>query len=255
MRIDLNCDMGESFGVYRLGRDEEIMQYISSANIACGFHAGDPLVMAKTVELACDRGVAVGAHPGYPDLVGFGRRQLDCTPEEIENYLIYQIGALQAFTKASGTGLVHVKPHGSLYLAAQEDEAKAEAVCRAIARVDDRLIYVALAGPRGEAMTEIGRRFGLRVALEAFPDRAYLPGGGLTPRRLPKAVIRDPEEVAIRALMMAKEGWVAAVDGARIPLKADTLCIHGDGPGALEFARRIREVLAAEGVEVAPLDI
>ncbi len=253
MKIDLNCDMGESFGAYKLGLDEEVIKYITSANIACGWHAGDPLVMNKTVQMAVEHGVGIGAHPGYPDLLGFGRRNMDCTPEEIRNYVIYQIGALQAFCKVHGTKLSHVKPHGALYLTAVEREDVARAIAEAILSVDENLIYVALAGAKGERMRRIGEEVGLRVAYEAFPDRAYTPEGTLVSRRQPGAVIKDPEVVAERALKIAKEGKVIAVDGTEIPLVAQTLCVHGDTPGAVELVKRIRQRLEAEGIEVKPM--
>jgi len=254
MKIDINCDMGESYGAYRIGLDEEIIKYITSANVACGWHAGDPLVMERTVRLAREHGVRVGAHPGYPDRMGFGRRFMDCTPEEIRAYVIYQVGALQAFCKAQGIGLSHVKPHGALYNRAVEDEALARAIVEAVASVDRNLLYVALAGQRGEMMRRVGEEIGLRVVYEAFPDRAYTPEGRLLSRRLPGAVIKDPEEVAERALMIAKEGKIRAVDGSEIPLQAQTLCVHGDTPGAVDLARRIRERLEAEGIEVRPME-
>jgi len=254
MKIDLNCDMGESFGAYRLGLDEEIIKYITSANIACGWHAGDPLVMSRTVRMAVEHGVRIGAHPGYPDLLGFGRRGMECTPEEIRNYLIYQIGALQAFCKAHGTKLSHVKPHGALYLTAVEREDVARAIAEAILSVDENLIYVALAGAKGERMRRIGEEIGLRVAYEAFPDRAYTPEGTLVSRREPGAVIKDPEVVAERALKIAKEGKVIAVDGTEIPLRVQTLCVHGDTPGAVELAKGSRQRLDAEGIEVRPME-
>ncbi len=254
MKIDLNCDMGESFGAYRLGLDEEIIKYITSANIACGWHAGDPLVMSRTVRMAVEHGVRIGAHPGYPDLLGFGRRGMECTPEEIRNYLIYQIGALQAFCKAHGTKLSHVIPDGALYLTAVEREDVARAIAEAILSVDENLIYVALAGAKGERMRRIGEEIGLRVAYEAFPDRAYTPEGTLVSRREPGAVIKDPEVVAERALKIAKEGKVIAVDGTEIPLRVQTLCVHGDTPGAVELAKGIRQRLDAEGIEVRPME-
>ena len=253
MKIDINCDMGESFGAYKLGLDEEVIQYITSANIACGYHAGDPLVMEKTVSMAKDHGVAVGAHPGFPDLMGFGRRNIDATLDEIKGYVIYQIGALQAVAKAQGLNVVHVKPHGAMYLMAVEDERISEAIVEAIASVDKDLIFVALAGSKGEKMTKIGEKIGLRVAYEAFPDRAYTPDGTLVSRRQPGAVIKDPDLVAQRALMMAKEGMVEAIDGTKIPFRPETLCVHGDTPGAVNLVRKIRETLTASGVEVLPL--
>lgn len=253
MKIDLNCDMGESYGAYKLGLDEEVIKYITSANIACGWHAGDPLVMNRTVQMAKEYGVGVGAHPGYPDLLGFGRRNIDCTPEDVRNYMIYQIGALQAFCAANGTILGHVKPHGNLYLTAVENEAIARAVTEAIVRFDPALIYVALAGSKGEVMTRVGQQFGLKVVYEAFPDRSYTPEGTLMSRRLPGALIKDPNEVTKRALKMAKEGKVVAVDGTEITLEVHTLCVHGDNPSAVDLVRSIRQGLEREGVEVTPM--
>lgn len=253
MKIDINCDMGESFGAYKLGLDEEVIKYITSANIACGYHAGDPLVMERTVSMAKEHGVSVGAHPGFPDLMGFGRRNLDATLPEIKGYVTYQIGALQAFAKVQGLRVEHVKPHGALYLMAVEDEKIAEAIVEAIAGVDKLLIFVALAGAKGEKMTKIGEKIGLRVAYEAFPDRAYTPEGTLVSRRQPGAVIKDPEVVAQRALMMAKEGKVVAIDGTEITLQAETLCVHGDTPGAVDLVKKIRETLTESGVQVVPL--
>ena len=252
-RIDLNCDMGESFGNYILGMDEQVIQHITSANIACAWHAGDPLVMDRTVEMAVENAVGVGAHPGYPDLLGFGRRTMDCTMEEVRNYLVFQIGALQAFCKIHGTKLQHVKPHGALYLNAVDNEDVARAVAEAIVSVDDDLIFVALAGVKGEVMRRIGQEVGLRVAYEAFPDRAYTPEGTLQSRRLPGAVIKDPEQVAERALQMAKEGIVIAVDGTAIPLDAQTLCVHGDNPSAIDLVKGIRSTLEKDGVSVIPM--
>ena len=253
MKIDINCDMGESFGVYTLGLDEEVIKYITSANIACGYHAGDPLVMEQTIALAKEHGVSVGAHPGFPDLMGFGRRNIDATLSEIKGYMVYQIGALQAFAKAQGLKVEHVKPHGALYLMAVEDEKISEAVVESITSVDKDLIFVALAGSKGEKMTKIGEKVGLRVAYEAFPDRAYTPDGTLVSRRQPGAVIKDPDVVAQRALMMAQEGKVVAIDGKDIPFRPETLCVHGDTPGAVNLVRKIRQTLTEAGVEVIPL--
>jgi UPF0271 protein len=253
MSIDLNCDMGESFGAYKLGLDEEVIKYITSANIACGWHAGDPMVMDKTVKMAVEHGVGIGVHPGYPDLLGFGRRNMDCLPEEIRNYLIYQTGALQAFCAAHRAKLRHVKPHGNLYLTAVENELVARAVAEAIVSVDPKLLYVALAGGKGELMTRVGQEVGLKVVYEAFPDRAYTSDGNLVSRRQPGSVIKDPDEVAERALKMAKEGKVVAVDGTEIPLAAQTLCVHGDTPGAVNLVKSVREKLEAEGVQVKPM--
>jgi UPF0271 protein len=236
-----------------MGMDEKVIQYITSANIACGWHAGDPLVMDKTVEMAVEHGVGVGAHPGYPDLLGFGRRNMDCTPDEIRSYVAYQIGALQGFCKIHGTRLRHVKPHGALYLTAVVNEVVARAVAEAIVSVDPDLLYVALAGAKGEMMTRIGKDVGLKVVYEAFPDRAYTPEGNLVSRREPGAVIQEPQEVALRALRMATEGVVIAVDNTSIPIEAQTLCVHGDTPSAVDLVRNIHEILEKEGVSVQPM--
>jgi UPF0271 protein len=252
-KIDLNCDMGESFGAYKLGLDDAVIQFISSANIACAWHAGDPSVMNHTVSIAVEHGVGVGAHPGYPDLLGFGRRNMDCTMEELRNYVIYQIGALQAFCNAHGTKMQHVKPHGALYLTAVENEDVARAVAEAIVCVNPDLFYVALAGAKGELMTRIGKEVGLGVVYEAFPDRAYSPEGTLVSRRQPGALIKEPQAVAQRALRMVKEGVVIAIDGSTIPLDVQTLCVHGDNPTAVDLVRSIRETLEAEGVAVTPM--
>lgn len=252
-KIDLNCDMGESFGAYKLGMDDAVIQFISSANIACAWHAGDPSVMNHTVAIAVDNGVGVGAHPGYPDLLGFGRRNMDCTMGELRNYVIYQIGALQAFCNAHETKMQHVKPHGALYLTAVENEDVARVVAEAIVSVNPDLLYVALAGAKGELMTRIGQEVGLRVVYEAFPDRAYSPEGTLVSRRQPGAVIKEPQAVSERALRMVKEGVVIAVDGSTIPLEAQTLCVHGDNPKAVDLVRSIRETLEADGVAVIPM--
>jgi UPF0271 protein len=251
--IDLNCDMGESFGAYKLGMDEKVIGFITSANIACGWHAGDPLVMDATVKMAVEHGVGVGAHPGYPDLLGFGRRNMDCTPDEIRKYLVYQVGALKAVCQANGTRLRHVKPHGALYLTAVENEDVARAIAEAIVSVDSELMYVALAGAKGQLMTRIGEKVGLKVVYEAFPDRAYTPQGTLVSRRLPEAVIKEPQEVSARALKMARDGEVVAVDGTTIALDVQTLCVHGDTPTAVDLVKRIRGTLEAEGVTLAPM--
>lgn len=251
--IDLNCDMGESFGAYTIGLDTEVINYITSANVACGWHAGDPLVMDRTVAMAAAGKVGVGAHPGYPDLLGFGRRNMDCTPDELQRYLVYQIGALQAFCRVHGVPLRHVKPHGALYLTAVENEAVARAVAKAIVSVDPDLMFVALAGGKGELMRRVGQESGLKVVYEAFPDRAYTPDGTLVSRRLPGAVISDPAEVAARALRMAVDGTIIAVDGTVIAIEAQTLCVHGDTPVAVDLVREIRQTLEANHVHVRPM--
>jgi UPF0271 protein len=248
--IDLNCDMGESYGAYTLGMDAEIISYISSANIACGFHAGDPLVMNRTVKLAVDNGVGIGAHPGFPDMMGFGRRNIDCSVDEIRNYLIYQIGALQAFCTAHGVCLRHVKPHGALYNMAVANEPLVRAIAQAISLIDKNLLMVALAGKHAGRMASIAREEGIGMIFEAFPDRAYTPEGTLVSRKQPGAVIHDPDEAAERALRMAAEGVVIAVDGTRVPISVDTLCVHGDNPSAVSLAGTIRNRLEASGIAV-----
>ncbi len=250
--IDLNCDMGESFGAYKLGMDDEIMQYISSANIACGFHAGDPQVMDKTVKMAVENSVAVGAHPGYPDLMGFGRRSMTLTQDEIKQYLIYQTGALKAFCKVHGAKLQHVKPHGALYLDAVDNKNIARSIARGIMDLDPDLKFVALAGKKGETMRLVGEEMGLKVVYEAFPDRAYTPEGTLVSRKEPGAVISDPELVAKRALDMAN-GFVKAVDGSMINLEVQTLCVHGDNLAAVELVKTIRDVLQANDIKIKPI--
>ena len=252
-KMDLNSDLGESFGVYKLGLDADIIPHITSANVACGFHAGDPAVMRKTVSLAKQHGVEVGAHPGFPDLMGFGRRNLDATFEEIQDYVTYQTGALQAFAQSQGMKLQHVKPHGNLYNMAVADPRIWEAIAEAVARVDKTILLVVLALSKREPLSEIGRRFGIRIAYEAFPDRAYNKDGSLVSRREKGAVIEDHEVVARRGLKMALEGKVIAMDGTEIELKADTLCVHGDNPSAVQMVKRIRETLTASGVEVTAM--
>jgi 5-oxoprolinase (ATP-hydrolysing) subunit A len=248
--MDVNCDMGESFGAYTLGRDDEVIAHITSANIACGFHAGDPTVLSRTVRLAREHGVAIGAHPGFPDLMGFGRRTLDCTPEEIGDYIIYQVGAIRAFCDVQGVRLQHVKPHGALYNLAVGNETLTRTIAQAVAGVDPELLLVGLAGPHAPRVREIAAAAGLRVVFEAFPDRAYTAEGTLVSRRNPGAVIKDPVVVAQRALMMAAEGRIIAENGASLPLQADTLCVHGDTPTAVDLARHIRRKLESNGVKV-----
>lgn len=250
--IDLNCDMGESFGAYTIGMDDQVIEYITSANIACGFHAGDPVVLNRTVGMAAARGVGIGAHPGFPDLMGFGRRNLSCSPDEIYNYVIYQIGAIQAFCAAHGTRLQHVKPHGALYNMAAADTTVARRIAAAVAAVDRNLLLVALGGQTAPAMTEIGQEMGIRVIFEAFPDRAYTAEGTLVSRHKAGAVIHDPQQVAARALKMAADGQVVAEDGRILSLQVDTLCVHGDTPDALALVRQIRQVLADQHITVAP---
>jgi UPF0271 protein len=238
MQIDLNCDLGESFGAYQIGDDAAIMPYVTSVNIACGFHAGDASVMQATVRLAKQHGVAIGAHPGWPDLQGFGRREMKISPAEAEALVLYQIGALAGFVRAEGLELRHVKPHGALYNQAARDPALAEAVARAVKRFSVDLLLVGLAG---SGLLEAGRAIGLRVAGEAFPDRGYNPDGTLMSRHLPGAVLENPEEIAANAVRLAREG-IRFGEKMVIP---DTLCLHGDHPGAVENARRVRAALLA----------
>ncbi len=252
-RIDINCDMGESFGTYKIGMDEEVISHITSANIACGFHAGDPLVMNRTVRLAKEHGAAVGAHPGYPDLAGFGRRKMDCTPDEIRDYLIYQISALKGFCSFHGISMQHVKPHGGLYNACVGNENLSRAVAQAIAAVDKELVWVVLAGKEADIPIKIAASLGIKIAFEAFPDRVYTPDGRLAPRSLPGAVIKDSSRAAAQAIMMAKEGTVIATDGTVIPIEVNTLCVHGDNPSALGHVKMIHKVLEDAGINILPM--
>ncbi len=252
-KIDLNCDMGESFGAWTMGMDGEVIRHVTSANIACGFHAGDPGVMYRTVKLAKENGVGVGAHPGYPDLVGFGRRNMDCTPEEVRDYVAYQIGALKGFCAVHGVPLQHVKPHGSLYNMSVGNEKMIRAIVDAIAGVDRSVIYLALGGAQEPLVTGIAREAGIRVAFEAFPDRAYTPEGKLAPRSIAGAVIKDPKTAAERALRMAKEGKIVATDGSVLEMRIDTICVHGDNPSAVELVKNIRSAIEGEGIAVVPM--
>lgn len=247
-KVDLNCDVGESFGAYRLGFDEELMPYISSASIACGFHAGDPIVMRQTVHWAEEVGIAIGAHPGFPDLIGFGRRDMQVSPEEARDYVIYQVGALQAFTEAKR--LQHVKPHGALYNMGAGNEELARAVAEGVREVDPKLILVGLAG---SAWVNAGREAGLRVASEVFADRALNADGTLVPRSHPQAVIYEVKEVVARVLKIVNEGKVIAINGDQIEVNVDTICLHGDTLGAVVLARTLRRSLEAADVAVVPM--
>lgn len=249
MRIDLNCDCGESFGAWVLGADATLLSYVSSANIACGAHAGDPQVMRQTVRLAHQRGVAVGAHPGYPDLAGFGRRVIPMSPDEIATNVLAQIGALAAIARAEGVMLTHVKPHGALYNYAAQTPVVAEAIAAAVAAFDRALILVGLAG---SALVTAGRAAGLRVAREAFADRTYEPDGTLRARTLPGAMIEDHQQALAQALAIVR-GSVQAHDGTAVALTADTICLHGDTPNAAERAAVLHRGLREAGVTVTPL--
>ncbi|TFE01750.1 5-oxoprolinase subunit PxpA [Jeotgalibacillus salarius] len=247
LRIDLNCDMGESFGAYKMGNDAEVLQYITSANIACGYHAGDPSVMRKTVKLALDNGTAIGAHPGFPDLEGFGRRNLNVSEEEAYDLTLYQIGALYGFVKAQGGSLQHVKPHGALYNAAAKNAKLADAIAKAVYDLDPELILFGLSG--GE-LIRAGKHVGLQTASEVFADRTYQPDGTLTPRSQANALIEDDELAVSQVVRMVKDGIVRDVDGKDIGIEADTVCIHGDGKHALAFAEKINRRLREENIEM-----
>ena len=245
--VDLNSDLGESFGRWTLGNDVELMRSITSANIACGFHAGDPGVMRETVRRAKAAGVAIGAHPGFPDLVGFGRRNMSASPQEVEDFVIYQVAALAGIAAAEGLRLQHVKAHGALYNMAIRDRRLADAIARAVAALDAALI---LFGLPGTELLHAAEAAGLTVAAEGFADRGYEPDGSLTPRDRPGAVIHDPDNVVRRAARMAQEGVVTASNGRDIPMRVDTICTHGDTQGSHELTRRIREALERSGVTV-----
>ncbi|HDL85043.1 MAG TPA: LamB/YcsF family protein [Candidatus Acetothermia bacterium] len=249
-RVDLNCDMGESFGRYELPVSEKVMTRITSANIACGFHAGDPMVMARTVAQCKEYGVAVGAHPGFPDLLGFGRREMAITPQEARNYLLYQVGALQAFCTSAGVKIQHVKPHGALYNMATQNEQLAHGLIDGLLSLSPRPILVALSGSRFAQLAEAA---GLRVCHEVFADRAYDHDGFLVSRSVDGAVINDSEAIAQRALRMVERGEVETIDGDVIRLQADSICIHGDNPTATAGVISLVELFAEQGIEIVPL--
>ncbi len=248
--IDLNCDMGVSFGRYNLGDDAALMPWISSVNIACGFHAGDPLVMQSTIALAQQHNLAIGAHPSYPDLQGFGRRAMAMNPDELEAMLLYQIGALAGFLHSSGGELTHVKPHGALYNQAAREPALAAAVARGVLRFSHSLILVGLAG---SALIRAGLEAGLQVAAEGFVERGYMPDGSLIPRGRPGAIIEDPAQAATQAIQLATKGICAEVDGQVVTWRVDTLCIHGDSAHALNIAQAVRYALEDAGIHIRRL--
>ncbi len=248
--IDLNADAGESFGAWRLGRDGALMPQLTSVNLACGFHAGDAGTMRRSVALALKHGVASGAHPGFPDLLGFGRRDVTASPDEVYADTLYQLGALSAFLRPHGRALHHVKAHGALYLKMLVDVPTAAAVAAAVKDFDPTLPLVVLAGTGGEQMAAVAREAGLRAVLEAFPDRGYLDDGRLAPRSQPGAVVHDPQGVAARALQMARDGTVISLSGKRLELNAETLCLHGDEPNAPASAQAVRTALAGAGIDV-----
>jgi UPF0271 protein len=250
MTVDLNADVGESFGPYVLGQDPALMRHVTSVNVACGFHAGDAHVMRRTVQLARDCGVAIGAHPGFPDLAGFGRRAMSLTPSEIEDIVVYQVGALAAMATACGTRIHHVKPHGALYNLAAADPASATAVARGVATVDSELTLVGLAGSQ---LIAAGRAAGLHTASEVFADRGYDEEGRLLARQIDGAVIHDLAAVRQRAVWMVQNRAVPTPGGGGLSRDVDTICIHGDTEGAPALAQSVREALAAAGVTVSAL--
>lgn len=250
MRIDLNADVGESYGPWVMGDDASLVPLVSSVNVACGAHAGDPVVMQRTIELALRHGAAIGAHPGYADRDGFGRRDLALSADELFASLLYQLGALDAFCRAAGARMRHVKPHGALYNRAVHDADLAATVARTVHAYEPRLVLVGLAGSR---LIEAGRDAGLKVAAEAFADRAYEPDGSLRSRRLAGAVLGNPEMAAEQAVSIATLNRAIAHDGTTIEISADTLCVHGDTPGAADYARHVRTALEQAGVAVGPL--
>ncbi len=247
MRVDLNCDMGESYGAYTIGDDDAILPFVSSVSIACGFHGGDPSVMRSTVHSAAAHRVAIGAHPGLPDLAGFGRREMAVTPQEVYDMTAYQVGALRGIAGAAGVSLNHVKPHGALYNMAAVRKPIADAIALAIRDIDSSLILVALSG---SCLIDAGRAQGLRTASEVFADRNYLSDGTLVPRSSPHALVLDADIAAARAVRMVQARRVTAVDGSEVAVLADTICIHGDADHAPQFAQRIRAALAAAGIAV-----
>ena len=250
-RVDLNSDLGESFGRYTLGMDDQIIPLVTSANVACGYHASDPVVMEKTMKLAKEAGIRAGAHPGFPDLMGFGRRNMAVSPEEARAYVLYQLGALDGFCRQQGMRMQHVKPHGALYNMSAKDYALSAAICEAIAAFDRDLIVLALSGGQ---LARAAQDMGLRTAQEVFADRAYEEDGTLVNRRKPGAMITDEDEAIARVIRMVKERTVTAVTGKEIPIRADSVCVHGDGEKALAFVRKIREALQKEGIMICPLD-
>lgn len=249
--VDLNSDLGESFGRYTIGNDDKIIPLISSANVACGYHASDPVVMGKTIAMAKEAGIRVGAHPGFPDLMGFGRRNMNVTPAEAKAYVLYQLGALDAFCRVNGVKMQHVKPHGALYNMAAKDYTLSTAICEAIKEFDRNLIVLALSGGQ---LAKAAQDMGLRTAMEVFADRGYEEDGTLVDRHKEGAMITDENEAIARVIRMVKEKKVTAVTGKDIPIQADSICVHGDGAKALAFVEKIREAFEKEGIQISPLD-
>jgi UPF0271 protein len=249
-KVDLNSDLGESFGSYKIGLDEEVIKFVSSANIACGWHAGDPIVMEKTVQMASEQGVGIGAHPGYLDLMGFGRRNIVVSPEEVKTYVKYQLGALMAFVSSKGEKIQHVKAHGAMYNMAAKDYKMAKAIAEAVYEVDKNIILLGLANSE---MIKAGKEMGLRVASEVFADRAYNPDGTLVSRSVKGSVIHDADLAISRVVKMVKEGKVRSINGEEINIDAQSICVHGDNPQAVEFVKEIREALKRENIEITRL--
>jgi len=247
LSVDLNCDLGESYGLYKIGNDQEVLKHITSANIACGYHAGDHNVMMETVKMAKAHGVKIGAHPGFPDLHGFGRREMHLTQQEIYNLTVYQIGALEAVARACGTKVVHVKPHGALYNIAARDKFVADAIAQAVFDVNPEVVLFGLAG---SLMVRTGEEKGLKVAHEVFADRNYQPDGTLTPRSKADAMIHDTDAAIKRVLRMVKHGEIEAINGSVIEIKADTICVHGDEPQTQEFVTKLKKALLDEGISI-----
>ena len=248
--VDVNCDMGESFGAYQMGHDEEILDFVTSANIACGFHAGDPTTMRKTVKLALEKNVGIGAHPGLPDLVGFGRRVMQLSPQEAYDLVLYQLGALYGFVKAEGGQLQHVKPHGALYNMAAQNQTLSEAIAEAVYKMDPELILFGLAGSE---LIKAGKKIGIRCANEVFSDRTYQQDGSLTSRSNPDALIKDQTIAIQQVIRMVKEGKVHSLQGVDVSINADTICIHGDGEHALAYAKYISSALNEEQIKMAKI--
>jgi UPF0271 protein len=246
--IDINCDLGESYGAWKMGNDEGVMPHITSANVACGFHGGDPATIRKTVQLAVAHGVAIGAHPSLPDIMGFGRRAMKLTPQESYDLVVYQAGAVQAFARASGARLHHVKCHGAFYNMAATDDGLAEGMALAVRDLGDGVILYALSGSR---MMEAGKRLGVPTVAEVFADRSYQDDGTLTPRTQPGAMIEDESASVAQALAMAEQGTVKSQSGKTISVDAGTICLHGDQPGAVAFALAVRKAFRERGIQVA----
>ncbi|HOB68682.1 MAG TPA: 5-oxoprolinase subunit PxpA [Syntrophorhabdaceae bacterium] len=252
-KIDINCDMGESFGDYKIGNDADVIEHITSANIACGFHASDPNIMEKTVRLCKTHGVMIGAHPGYPDLMGFGRRFMDVSEPELINYVIYQVGALKGFLSLNEIPLQHIKLHGALYNYMVNQEHIFSNIIDTCIKAFGNVIFLTLGTKRTSALKKSCLKQGIRIALEAFPDRMYTDDGELLPRRFKEAVLHDNELIAVRAVRMAKERGIESINGKWIEMDIDTLCIHGDNKESIEAARKIKTYLMREGVEIKPL--